>query len=184
MVNRDNDLSVPTYAALLIDMQPQFLRNVLKDTRKMLLSAQRQILQFCAQERIPTIVLEYVGEGKTVYCLQQKVELVQTHFTINKYDNDGFLTISLDEDLRSLNATDLIVMGINASYCVKETCDSAIKKSYRLHTARDCIGNCHCCAVSFDWYVQNSTLYWNSSQLIECVRKSLAPCDLESRVDQ
>ncbi|MBI2103183.1 cysteine hydrolase [Candidatus Woesearchaeota archaeon] len=170
------------YAALLIDMQSGFLDNALEDTRKKLFFAQKQVLRFCAEENIPVVVLEYEGKGKTVYDLQQKVDLVPTFLTLEKKSDDGFFRTSLDEQLHRWNATDLLVMGINASYCVLETCDSAVRKGYRLHTARDCIRNtCRCCPTKYDWYEKHSKLYQDSSELIEIVRR---PFSSTSLVDQ
>ncbi len=180
--------STSKYAALLIDMQPFYLGFYKKGVQEGLFSAQKVVLQWCVQESIPVAVLEvnndFFDGGRTVLCLQGEIDLVSTHLLLQKSTDDGFYNTSLDEQLQSWNVTDLIVMGINASYCVKATSSTALAKGYHLHTARDLIADSFFWGTSFDWYEKNSTLYQNSSELISGVRKSLAPPNLESRVDQ
>ena len=182
------DSSVLRYAALLIDMQPYYLGFYGREAQEGLFSAQRKVIQLCAQESIPVVVLEVktggFGKGKTVACLQREIDLVPLHLVLTKSTNDGFCNASLDEQLQLWNTTDLLAMGINASACVKDTCLTGLAKGYRIHTARDCIADPFVCATSFDWYELNSTLYQNSSQLIECAKKSLEHPTLESRVEQ
>lgn len=173
----------PNYATLLIDMQSGFLNGAPDEINQRLFSAQKSVLQFCAEEDIPVMVLEYVGKGKTVGYLQQEVDLVRDHLTLVKPENDGFLQTSLEKKLQDWKATDLIVMGIHASFCVRETSNSALKNGYRLHTARDCIANaCSCHPTVFDWYEKNSTLYSDSTELIKSVRDSLVSTDLDDRL--
>ena len=173
------------YTTVLIDMQPRFLRKASRDLKMGLFLAQRRVLRFCAEERIPTVVLEYVGygDGETVPCLQQKVDLIHPHLTLEKTRDDGFVRTSLDQQLKEWETTDLVVMGVNASYCVKDTCESAIRKGYRIHTARDFISNtCRCCPTKYDWYEKHSTLYQDSSELIEGTSCSLVSAGLVGRL--
>ena len=172
------------YTTVLIDMQPRFLRKASRDLKMGLFLAQRRVLRFCAEERIPTVVLEYVGygDGETVPCLQQKVDLIHPHLTLEKTRDDGFVRTSLDQQLKEWETTDLVVMGVNASYCVKDTCESAIRKGYRIHTARDCIHDaCMCCTPLFSWYEKNSMLYSCSSELVKKVGDHLVSTRLGRR---
>ncbi len=182
------DSSVPRYAALLIDMQPYFLGAFGSEVRERLFSAQMKIFRLCAEESIPVVVLEvksgWCDKGGTVACLQREIDPVPLHLVLTKSTNDGFSNHSLDEQLQMWNTTDLLVMGIYAFACVRDTCSTGLAKGYRIHTARDCIADPFVRATPFAWYEQNSTLYENSSQLIERLRKSLLLPTLESRVDQ
>lgn len=182
------DSSVPRYATLLIDMQPYYLGFYCRDVQEGLFSAQKKVIQLCIQESIPVVILEVkdggFNKGRTVACLQGEINLVPLHLLLTKSTNDGFRDTSLGEQLQMWNTTDLLAMGINASACVKDTCSTGLAIGYRIHTARDCIADPFVRSTPFDWYEQNSTLYENSSQLIENVRKSLIPPNLEFRVDQ
>ncbi len=182
-----SDSSEPTYAALLIDMQSYYLGYFRREAQEGLFSAQKKVIQLCAKENIPVVVLEVKNggfdKGNTVDCLQSEIDLVPVHLLLTKSTNDGFCNPSLDERLRMWKATDLLAMGINASACVKNTCSTGLANGYRIHTARDCIADPFVYATPFAWYEQNATLYDSSSQLIEGVRKSLLSSTLESRVD-
>jgi nicotinamidase-related amidase len=60
---------------------------------------------------------------------------------LNKIDNGGFTNYQLYQGLQAWQVEDLIFGGVNASYCVWTTMNSATCHSYRVHTARDLIAN-------------------------------------------
>jgi len=127
--------------ALIIDMQPDFLRSIEDSERAKLISSHLKMAKFLVANNIPTVVLEYWDEGSTEREIRDEIDKLPKHKYITKYDDDGFTQRSLHETLRDWKIKDLIIMGINASFCVKDTAQSAIRKGYSIYTARQLLAN-------------------------------------------
>ena len=127
--------------ALLIDMQDEFVRDIADETRAKMIARQAQVIQTCAEKDIPLIVLEYEGSGKTIPVLLCEIAKVPRTVTIIKEHNDGFRRTKLHKILRTFGARELVLMGVYASFCVRETAASAVAKRYGVVTADDVVAD-------------------------------------------
>lgn len=151
-------------AVILVDMQDHFVGMLGADDKECLIRNQTTILKECAEHGVPVVVLEYVGHGKTVYPLAELVAKVPKTVTIAKCCDDGFSGTDLDVHLIGLKAKSVILMGVNASFCVKETAQSAVRLGYQVFTSDRLIADaCKCslcvaAAKSVAWYQDNAHL--------------------------
>lgn len=126
-------------AVILIDMQDGFLGALWGKKRDELIGAQVRVLEYCTKNDVPVFVLEYRHHGKTVEELRRSLGRVPRVHTIPKSFDDGFDRTDLDQQLRAVGAGHLLLMGINASFCVYDTARSARKLGYSLITATSLI---------------------------------------------
>jgi len=152
-------------ASLVIDMQPQFLQKIEDNERENLIRSQLMMLDLFVQRDIPTIVLEYLhfGVDRTNQEIRERVEKIPRHSYVTKTNDDGFKNPELAHQLKLLNVKFLLLMGINASYCVKKTAKSALSKGYVIFTARQLIANqSHTQTLFHDdilWYEKNGVYF-------------------------
>ncbi len=174
-------LSPLRYAVLLIDMQDRFLQRHHREDQKMLISAHGRVLDFCCEESLPVAVIEYEGYGLTTDYLREKVERLPKRETFTKTADNALVGTDLHHYLRSLEISDVVLLGINAEACVQRTAIDAKRKGYGLLTARDCIAQPRMYSSSENigrvplskWYEKNTHLYENSSLLIEKIKSSI-----------
>jgi nicotinamidase-related amidase len=126
---------------LLIDMQDYYVRLLTKATQEGIVAQQIRVIRTCAEKNVPLVVLEYRGCGRTIPILLDEITKVPRVITIAKSYNNGFRGTKLHKVLRRFGATELALMGINASSCVRDTADSAISLRYRIVTANDVIAD-------------------------------------------
>lgn len=147
-------------AVLLIDMQPGFLGKMSKK-KTQLVSYQVGFIRECARLDIPVIVLEFAGQGDTLPELMDEVRLVPRNRQMTKLRDDGFMGTCLDRVLRELGVKKLVFMGVNASFCVRKTAESAMELGYEIITGDHLIANVNkcrclpCLSKSRDWYLAN-----------------------------
>lgn len=127
-------------AGLIIDMQKPFLNNINEAERKIMIESQKRVIRKLSEKESPIIVLEYYNFGKTVKELTKEIDFDYNGILIKKKRDDGFERTKLHSLLKSNYSEHLILMGINASYCVKQTAMSAVAKGYSIYTARELIG--------------------------------------------
>ena len=157
--------------ALLIDMQPHFLRKLQDGVRARIISAQVTVIRHCVARGIPLMLVEYHGGGMTVNELRDEMPRDMRSCTIIKRHNNGFSCTELHARLQNLRAESLLLMGVNASGCVYLTAHSAINKGYKVITAYDLIADEGCvmpheAEETMRWYRKNCILVQNSMGLI------------------
>ncbi|MFH0951088.1 MAG: isochorismatase family cysteine hydrolase [bacterium] len=151
----------PAMAVILIDMQKNFVKKLKPEDKDRIIPKQIAIIRLCADKDIPLFVLEYKNEyeknGKTIPELKKEIAKVPRAEYIIKHENDGFSEFRLRCWLESYGITKLLLLGINADYCVKQTAESAIRLGYQIITSRDFIGgqSDHSNDNSADWYKNN-----------------------------
>lgn len=161
-------------AVLLIDMQDSFLKEVAEEEKRREIPYQLDVLDYCKDNNIPVIVLEYELYGETVPVLKKKVDSLPVKEYITKSYDDGFFELKttkrshtygriiklldeklLDDDflktevedkLRAYGIDSILLMGINASGCVLRTAESAVKLGFKIITSKDLIADP-------EWYV-------------------------------
>ncbi len=150
-------------AVLLIDMQPSFLGKISKKKKVGLVSRQIEVIRECARLDVPLIVLEYRNQGDTLIELMNEVRLVPRNQLIIKLYDDGFEGTDLNRILKGFSVKTLVLMGVNASYCVKKTALSAVGLGYKIITGDYLIDNtCRCCRhreKDRGWYMTNGVFH-------------------------
>ncbi len=142
---------------LLIDMQDSFIDS---EEKKMIISNQIEMLEFCKKNDIPLMVIEYIDEGKTVDQLLKKIAELppENVHNITKSHDNAFSNTGLNELLISIQAKTLFVMGVNACACVWETALCAFNEGYNIITSKDVIAGCGKCSLHDEeiWFKKNA----------------------------
>lgn len=142
------------WAAILIDMQKEFVDRLPDGTDKWLIPNQIRVLNYCKQKEIPIIVLEYKGEGRTLSALLRHLHDHRPVARVIKSADNGFINTQLEEILMRINASKIFIMGINAGACVLSTAEGAKKRGYTVATSLDVIAGES--AESSSWYKKNT----------------------------
>lgn len=128
-----------------------------------------RVVRACAEKNIPIVVLEFGDWGLTVDVLKREIDKVPRKALIIKPHRDGFIATKLDKTLKSFDANSLLLMGVNASYCVLETAKSAVRLRYKIITAEkliaDSLGDYEK-EKSKSWYEQNGVFCDHSVELV------------------
>ena len=174
MWRRRHGVPVPTDfgAALLIDMQPEFVRLLEEQTRMRLVTAQAMVIRHCARHDIPLVVIELARRGITIDELYGDINHVPRLARITKTGNSGFFGTGLQVTLKKLNVESLLLMGVNASACVMLTATGAISRGYTVITAPDLIADEQSilpyeAAVTDTWYRKNCIYAPGALSLVE-----------------
>ena len=149
-------------AVLLIDMQDHFVRQLDTVERARIIAGQCEIIRQCAARDIPLLVIELVGFGETLDILKKDIEKVLRTIPITKSGGDAFYGSDLEQELRSLARTTLILMGVNASCCVLDTAFTARALGFNVLTADNLIADdwrYHREWKRRDWYEKNGTFF-------------------------
>lgn len=149
-------------AVVLIDMQEHFVCDLAPDTKEHIVMHQQTVLADCAKLDVPVVVLEFDGYGSTLGVLEEGIQSIRRSARLKKSSNDGFSRAMLRERLEEFGATSLLLMGINASYCVLDTAKSAKRLGFNVVTSSALIADQKRKAyknLSQDWYRANSAFY-------------------------
>jgi nicotinamidase-related amidase len=138
---RSNKQLVGPLAVLLVDMQVNFVKHLSPRNLARLMEAQTRIIRECANRNIPLIVLELAGYGRTAKELRDEIEKVPRVICLRKEFNGGFKYTGLHRRLQKLGIRSLVIMGMNASYCVSSTVATAIRLKYRIVTTNDLVAD-------------------------------------------
>lgn len=155
-------------AILLIDMQVHFVPKVREDRKPSLIDAQKQILAYCAEHDVPVCIVEFAGYGETISDLQEILTKIPRAKIVEKYEDDAFSNPELKQTLSTWGVNMLLLMGINADYCVKKTATSAIRNKFRILTASSLISGQreHSEDDSIGWYAANGTVVEDALSVI------------------
>ncbi len=145
-VEQIESVSSKNLAVLLIDMQDYFLKEVSEEEKKSEIPYQLEVLNYCKNNNIPVFVLEYLQCGETTRILKEKVDSLPVKEYVTKGYNDGFLKTDLEAKLRSYGIESMLLMGVNASGCVRDTAEGAIRAGFKIMTSKDLIADP-------EWYV-------------------------------
>lgn len=126
-------------AGLIIDMQEKFLSEIDETGKWNMIDAQKKIIKRLSEKNAPIIILEYRGYGGTIEELIQEIDFASNGISLIKGENDGFKGTKLHSILKRNHSHHLILMGVNATFCVKETAIGALIRKYQIYTARELI---------------------------------------------
>jgi isochorismate hydrolase len=147
-------------AAVLIDMQPIFVNRLNDREVKKEIPCILDTLDFCYQNNIPIIVLEMEDGGDTIGVLKEKLDSCGAYF-LSKDDDSGFANANLEPMLKRLGADTLLLMGVNATICVKATGRDALDCGFAICTSRELIAEPRVWRPgirtfeSISWFVEN-----------------------------
>ncbi|MBI4918586.1 cysteine hydrolase, partial [archaeon] len=131
-------------AVILIDMQYDPIDDLFSPAGKVLISSQLEVLDYCAKNDVPVVIVEYFNKGNltTSPVLLDKCSQVPRSRIVTKYAFDAFRegsTPDFNGVLNELDSDDLTLMGVAASMCVRTTASSAVKRGYTIGTSLDLI---------------------------------------------
>jgi nicotinamidase-related amidase len=135
------DAEMGQWAVIVIDMQKCYLKGIHPDDRREIIENQLKIIEYCRLGDIPVVILEYKGDGKTIGKIKEAVQGVPRARYLTKSRNNGFSGTGLAEILHDWGIKNVLLMGINASYCVKETAKGALEAGFRIATSGALITN-------------------------------------------
>lgn len=120
----------PRYAILVVDMQDYFLRAFKEGSREELIENHVDLLIEANEKSIPVAAVKY-GNGPNMQfteAILETIEEMRTKEIIIKNGDDSFYNTSLERVLRTWSSNSLIIGGVNANACVKDTAETAKKK--------------------------------------------------------
>lgn len=170
MVNELLGITYEGLAVLLIDMQDHFINT---EEKKNLVPNHISVIRFCAEKNIPVVVLEFSNRGQTTKALREEVNKLPKENVcwLKKYYNDAFCCTKLHKELQSKGIRTLLLMGINAGYCIYSTGRSAIKHGYKIVTSGDLIagyiGNKEIHCSNPEWYMRNGVYVDKHTSIIK-----------------
>jgi nicotinamidase-related amidase len=177
-LKRKENKLVGNWAVLLIDMQPRFLQRLDEIKRENLIAHQMSVIRCCADYDIPVILVEYNitdteydiedNEEPTVEILLKAAEAVPRREKITKKTADAFTYPYLLSHLRYWGVDGVVLMGVYASYCVRITAESALRKGFKIATAKELIAD-QDGKVDLCWYRRNGLCFRNSQKLVEAL---------------
>jgi len=160
-------------AVLLIDMQDGFLDSLEK---KLLVPNQIQVLKFCKEKEIPVMVFEYKRFGRTTSSLVMELKNIprKNVYWFEKTDNDAFSVSDFYFLLKRKKITKLLLMGINAAFCVFDTAKTAIRVGFTIMTSEDLIagykdedGRFRAVCQDFSWFEANGIAKHDHKNIIK-----------------
>ncbi|MEK6863527.1 MAG: isochorismatase family protein [Nanoarchaeota archaeon] len=126
---------------LLIDMQDFFVQHIVNEDLNKMVAHQARVLNYCREYDIPVFVLEFYGCGNTIKILSDKIDVLQRKERITKRCDDGFENTILAAQLHAEGVRNVMLMGINASYCVRDTAAGAVNNRFSVMTSRQLIAD-------------------------------------------
>ncbi len=175
-VNANVSVSVPkNTAVLLIDMQPDFVQAISGYELTREVPNMLRVLEYAAQNRLPIFVLEYHDHPPTIDFLKKRVDVLpNVSYVVKPYDN-GFADTGLAVRLKQLNVDEVVLMGINASFCVASTAQGAKINGFHVTTSLDLIadpsrlGDMGIGVEGSRWFARNGTLAKDHKDLLELI---------------
>ena len=134
-------------------------------------------LDFCYERKIPIFVLETRNAGDTIDPIKDRLDRYGACY-IQKVENSGFPETSLDEELKRLDVKTLLLMGVNASVCVRQTAEDALELGYGVCTSRDLIAEPPVWHRGFktyesiSWFKKNGVYCDNYADLLHVIANS------------
>lgn len=135
-------------AVVIIDMQYGFYQDGGMQNSKglqSLVAAQTKLIQWARGRKLPVLVFEFEGKGKTDQRLLTALK-GHPHKIVVKTTDDGFSSYnsSIADTLKTLkdwNVKKLIVSGINGGSCVHDSIQGASVHGFVSHTTGEIVGD-------------------------------------------
>jgi nicotinamidase-related amidase len=138
----EEKINTSKFGVIIVDMQSCFLSQILQRERLNLLSAHEKLLQVCKKRDYPVVALEYLGGGRTIPELVHQIDQIPRHNFFLKTRDDGFFrNENLQLALEKWGLEYICISGIYADFCVLETARGAVRKGFKVITAKDLIAS-------------------------------------------
>lgn len=127
------------YAVVSIDMQTKCLNSLGENSEiEHIVNSHKKVMQTAVSTNTPIFLVEFFGYGK------MRKELLDFHEKNNaglyiKNKKNAFSNDEFRSRLNELEITDIVVMGISANGCIKDTILNS-PKNYAFHTSKDTLG--------------------------------------------
>jgi len=126
---------------VLIDMQPEFLKELYQKEVEYIVENQLKVMKTCEQESLNFILLEYTQSGDTLPGLKEASLQIPHSVQIHKSCDGGFESCGFEKQLQRWQTKDLFLMGMNAHACVYSTALVGKIKGYEVMTAECVLGD-------------------------------------------
>lgn len=127
--NQLNMSEISNLAVLLVDIQDGFLDKLYEKDREILLQTSKKMLNEAVKYQIPVVVVETKFKGSNFGNTSKELEEIYSQTTnkkVNKVRMNSFLGTSLDYQLSQLGSKNILIAGMNASECIKETIQGGV----------------------------------------------------------
>jgi nicotinamidase-related amidase len=165
-------------AAVVVDMQPVYLCGITDKEKKREIPKLLKTLDFCHENEIPIFVLEIDGGGETLDVIKEKLNDYGATY-ITKEGTSGFDGTDFELQLKKAQARSLILMGINASVCVKNTAEDALDLGFGICTSKQIIAEPpvwhrgYKTYESISWFTRNGVYCDNYRDLLYVISKGI-----------
>lgn len=133
-------------AIVIIDMQESYLSEYYPTPEfKQLVKEQQKVIRWARTKGVPIIVVEYSGLGNTVQLIKGSLGKENT-FYIQKFSPGAFdegttSKREISNILKNYRINELIIMGINADYCVAASIKGALILGMKVISIQSTMGN-------------------------------------------
>ena len=131
----------PVYAVMVVDMQERFLKYFRPELKESIIENQIKVLRHSAENNIPALAVEFEDEGKTITEIYKEIIQNNQYDTLIKKHENAFKAISVLDKLCDWEITDIFLMGVNASACIRNTAAGARKYGFNVITTPYVIGD-------------------------------------------
>ena len=114
------------YDGMAIYKEKEFLYNL------------KTLIQKAKNADAPVIYIQHMykdfplmEKGQPFWEVHPDIKPEQGDIVVEKYNADAFYNSSLEEILKSLSVTDLVITGLQTAYCVDTTCRRALSLGYK-----------------------------------------------------
>ena len=160
-------------AVLVIDMQDYWLGDIDKEELETELPYQAEVLEYCKNNNIPVFVVEFTNCGHTTDYLKKKIERLPIRDYVVKNKTNAFEGTELEKRLKEKNVETLILMGVYASACVKETAKGAINAGFKIATSKELIADDrhHNKGDTIEWYKEKGVYKDSYKEILSLIEK-------------
>ncbi|MBM3200209.1 cysteine hydrolase [Candidatus Woesearchaeota archaeon] len=160
-------------AVLVIDMQDYWLSEVDEKEIEKELPYHLEVLEYCAKNNITVFVIEYKTCGQTTPYLDNKLRDMHKKEYIKKSARSAFQNTGLEAKLKSQGIDTLVLMGVYASHCVKDTAESALDAGFDIATSKDLISDNRHDAKrkeNVEWYKEHGLYFDDYKKLLSSIQ--------------
>lgn len=161
--------SIVNPAAIVIDMQYSFLSRI--NNLKRIVDAQCETIKYFSENSLPVILMSYKDGGQVIPIINKAVNYHKKPIKIIKRHDDCFSKTNLEYILKEKAISNIVLMGVNASACVKDTAITGLEKGFRIATASDLISDNRVVERGYGlFYESQCNWFKNYSALLERIK--------------
>lgn len=166
-------IKADSLAVLVIDMQDFWLSDIDNKELKTELPYQAEILDYCKANNVPVFVIEYENCGPTTDYLKKKIDQIPRKDYVTKNRTNAFERTELGKKLKETKIETIILMGVYASACVKETAKGALEAGLKIATSKELIADekYHDKKENVEWYKEKGVYKDSYKELLSMIEK-------------